>query len=888
MPKTISSDYFAVHAHSEYSVLDGMGSVADMVDRVSRLGQPAMALTDHGSMAGCIRLYKECTKAGIAPFPGIEAYVVSDVTEPDGRERRFHLGLLALDFEGYKALVALSSRSNHPDRFHRRPLIDQDDLRTLGKDHGQHVAVTTGCYFGMVVQALLEGDEVGKRKIAWLQSIFPNLFVEVQNHGITHDDGTTDAALAMRLLDIAADLGLPVVLGQDSHYCEASHQPVHDLMKSICYFGEDEDAGFPGGPYHLASTGALRRAWSSEQWATIEEGHGHLLDLNRVRLPALDDYRFHVPAVSTTPDSTLKRLAKRGLGDAGFDGHSGYEARVKHELEVVKAKGFANYFLEVYEIVTWCKKQGIFIDARGSANGSLVCYLLGITTVDPIQWSCDFSRFLSLDRAKPPDIDLDVESDRRDDLIDYVRSRHPTMVQIGTYGRIGITETPDGEEKGSVYVQYAAAKRKRYGHYDGIAPEDRPYLEALGDMDVRKSAGRHAGGFVLPGAGLPIEDYIPTMLVGGKKNGHTVTQPTMDDVEDCGYVKLDILGVKQLSTMRRCMELIGKDPVRDGMTWIPDDDKKACTVLRSGVAGNGVFQFEGYSTAIGAKQMKVQNTQEAIFCIALFRPAMMLSGMTDRYLAARASKQREHRGHPAIDRIMDDTWGVPVFQDQVIEMMRVVGLPVDELNALLKAVKASNDKIAEYAQQTFDRVYPIFTRCTMKNLGVDRDTSDRIWQTVMEFSDYGFNRSHATNYGIRGYRMAYLKSHYPTEFMAATLSTWTGTDKEAKYIKEARRTKMVVGRPDVNKSEVLWTSDGPLKLRRGLLSIKGVGASAAEAIVAERQANGPYADVDDFSARLPAKQVTGVNDLPKGDLKGTCKVLVEAGAFRSLGVDPHA
>lgn len=884
------SDYFQVHSHSEFSVLDGMGTVDDMVARASKLGHPALALTDHGTMAGSVRLYKACMKEGIAPFPGIEAYVVSDVNDPDARNNRFHLGLLALDYEGYKALVALSSRSFDPERFHRKPLIDFSDLLHLGQTAGDHVAVTTGCYFGLVVQHLLDPGSVsgGERMVKMLRKWFKHVFVEVQNHGVYHDEhNLSDHDVAVMLMDIADQQGLPVVLGQDSHYCEASHQPVHDLMKDICYFGDGEDFHFPGGPYHLASTKAVKRAWSEEEWERIEEGHSHLLDLHALSMPALDKYKFRVPKVSLHPDKTLKRKTEAALHSLGLDIYDQYVKRLKHELSVIAKMEFANYFLMAEDIVYWCKSHGVFVDARGSANGSLVCYLLGVTTIDPIEWECDFDRFLSLDRMKPPDIDMDVEDEARDALIDYVRSKYPTMVQIGSYSRIGVTETLDGEEKGSVYVQYAAAMRRRNGTYTGIEPGHHELLEAMAQLHVRKSAGRHAGGFVIPGEDLAIEDYIPTMLVGGKK-GNKATQFTMDDVEDCGYVKLDILGLKTLSTMRRIMELIGKDPVKDGMTWIPFNDKKALTVLRSGIPQNGVFQFEGFSTAKGAKQMKVASTQDAIFCLALFRPAMMMSGMTDRYLAARFSGQRELL-HPGVDSIMDATYGVPVFQDQVIQIMRRVGLPFKELNDVLKAVKASNDKIAD-AEVTFNRVEPMFIRLACSNLGCSALDASHIWQTVMDFSDYGFNRSHATNYGIRAYRMAYLKAHYPVEFMAATLSTWAGTDKESVYVAEARRIGLSIGRPDVNKSDVSWTIDysgrEPM-LRKGLVSVKGVGLAAAEAIANERRLNGSYKSPQDFGERLPARPVSGVNDMAKGgDLKGVCLKLYEARAFTSLSYTP--
>lgn len=897
--RTVSEPYFPVHAHSEFSVLDGMGTVRDMALTVADHGQPGLALTDHGNMAGALRLYKECRKLDITPFPGEEFYVVADATPPaeklpkgvmDIRAQRWHLGIVALNLNGYRALIKLSSLSHSRERFWRKPLIDYSDLAELGKAHGGDVAVTTGCYFGVLIQTILNSPtpvDTGTAVIRQFRSMgFQHLFVELQNHNIQHNDERAhqlgiehDLDLSAALHQIAVDTGTPVVVGQDSHYCDAYDKAAHDTMKDIAYLGgSGEDNRFPGDSFHLADTGWIKDHWLPEQWDDAMAGHQQLLDLNTLKIPELDSYKFHVPWVAKDPDTVLADKVSDAFTQHDRRGDPVYADRITEELSVIRAKGMAGYFLLVADYMQWCRDEGIFVNARGSANGSLICYLLGITNIDPVEWGTDFGRFLSLDRAKPPDIDVDIESDRREDVIAYIRSRYPELTQLGTWLRLGVTDEDTG--KGSVYVQWHAAQRAKGTPQQSIPPNVMRDLKNLSLMDVRKSPGAHAGGFVLPGEGLAVSDLIPTMLI--PSSGHTVTQAPMDDVEEAGYVKIDLLGLRSLSTMRRVMELIGKDPITDGMDWIPNNDREACRMLRSGQTENGIFQFEGFSTAKGARKMGVRSTDDAILALALFRPAMMNSGMTDRYLEARKTKAREVID-PTVDDLFDRTWGVPVFQEDVLELMKRSGLSVDHRNEVLKAVKASNDKIAEYALAIFDRIGKVFVRSATVTLGVSVDTARKMWRTVMDFSDYGFNRAHATAYGLMGYRMAYLKAHHPLEFMAALLETWAGTTKEAQYIKEARRMGLKIRRPDVNLSGVSWCidrSDGVLV--KGLVTIKGVGYRVAEAIVDERQ-NGDYVSLDDFCKR---SGVTGSKPLLKDptDWKGTMLVLRDASALRTLGV----
>lgn len=1113
-------EYFPVHAHSEYSVLDGMGGVKDMVYTVLDYEQPGLSLTDHGNMAGGIELYQECQKHGLAPFPGSELYIVRSFDRGkdeetgvkwDERNDRYHLGVLVLDEIGWKGLIKLSSMSHQRDHFHRKPLISISELLEWGETYGPHVAITTGCYFGWVIQHHLKWDRDLDRTTALVEAmhrVFPHTFVEIQNHNIDHGDGVNDTTIAMDLLEIATRLDLHIVAGQDSHYCtemsepllmadlsyepigevvvgdevlgwhrpegkqkkvataatvthvmhreaeavrmtfesgatvvctpdhnwmryrewkqgydrwgplsvgdeavrvtmprqvpegmerdagwlggmydgegsrqgiaqsytanpevcdriewtlqalgfnyavqdngagtnvyrikggedsarglslwtdfiniaqpvkhhwitdrvigrrlsamgpdrivsiepvgiktvvslttttgnyisaglaskncDAEEQPVHDMMKKIAYKGGNgEDSKFPGDGFHLASDEWVK-AHHEPWWDRVREGHDHLLDLNDLALPALDNYRFRIPPIEGKP---LVELIKDHPSRSWLLNDPVYEARANYELSIIRQMGFDGYFEVVADYSAWCRRQGIFINARGSANGSLICFLLGITNVDPIVWDVQFERFLSLDRLKPPDIDMDIESDRRDDVVDYLKSRFPSLVQIGTWQNMGITEDDEYAQKGSLFVQWHAAQNSR-GEEGDIPPEELDLLRKLDKTPVRKSVGAHAGGFVLPGADLAIEDYLATMLIASSNT--TVTQAPMDPVEDAGYTKLDLLGLRSLSTVRRTMEMIGKDPVRDGMDWIPQDDRKACVILRSGKADNGVFQYEGYATARGARMLKPANTADTIVGLALFRPALMNGGQTERYLAARKTGKREHI-HPTVDDLFDDTLGVPIWQEQVLDLMKRVGLGIEDRNAILKAVKSSNERIG-LAQKTFNRVHPIFVQCAMDNLGVTEQDGEKMWATVMEFSDYGFNKAHATAYGLLSYRTAFLKVHHPTEFMAATLDVWAGTVKEPKYIEEAHKQGMTIHRPHINRSTEGWSVEGPFKLRRGFRSIKGVGPAGAVAL-AEL---GPFESLEDLCQRVPGRALPGGKKYLKE------RVIIEGNALGAL------
>jgi DNA polymerase-3 subunit alpha len=865
------SAFFHVHAHSRYSVLDGTAPVQGMVDLAVAHGQPGLALTDHGNMSGSIELYRACKAAGIAAFPGIEAYIVRTL---DKEEPRFHTGLLALNYEGYRALVKLSTMSFLPDgHFYRKPRISLDELLAFGQAHGDNIVLTTGCYFSLFVQTFLnEGRSAAAALLSDLAFSFPHLYVELQMHNTQHGNGITDWNLSSDLYEIANHCGVPVIIGQDSHYCDAKDKTAHEMMKRLGYHTSDEnEILFPGNSYHLSTTGWIetRYAGLRNAWNDAMTSFADLIALNRMSMPAIDNYSFNVPVQSKHPDADLRRAVSRALAAAGLNSPR-YKKRMEYELGTIRTMGFADYFLLMKKVVDIARRLGIIINTRGSANGSLICFVLNISQVDPLVWGISFDRFLHPSRKKPPDIDIDVERDRRQELLDAIALEFD-VVQIGTFMRM-----TDVEDRGAIFAKYLAYKRRVLGdgfksspfaqienlsELNQLAPEDVPALRRLANMEVCSGAGTHAAGLILTSSAHPLTDYIPTMLVGGQK-GNLVTQMGMDDTEAAGYVKMDLLGLAALTTVAECLRLLGRDPL-DGLTWIPLTDSASCALLRTGDTGTGIFQFEGYSTARGGRTMKVRTIHDAILCLALFRPASMDSGNTDQYLQRRKSKTFDSL-HPIFDKATADTFGVFVLQDQVIDVLRGLGMRMEDLNDMLKAVKASNTLITA-AQATFARLEAQF-KLLCSAVGMTPAQTAIGWSRIMGFSDYGFNKAHATAYGLLSYRMAYLKAHHPVDFMCALLTTWAGTKKEPEYVAEARRVGLRIRKTNINHSGANWSTDGAA-LFRGLLSVKGCGESMAMKIVAEREA-GAFTSKDDVLARLG---------------KGVFNRMDEAGAMGDLG-----
>lgn len=586
---------------------------------------------------------------------------------------------------------------------------------------------------------------------------------------------------------------------------------------------------------------------------------------------------------------------------------------VEEELEAIEhVLGLEQKFLDLRKRVRKTRRK------RKNPNASSVAYLVGITDDKPTTAPIGITK--TNDRTKPPDIDLDIEDEGRGRLLEYWLHKYGA-VQIGTWGLLGSSVDPEtGEEKGSVLQTWITSKRreceqrakawaekqeargkkrpigseiqaysrgifnKMYAHVQNledvaaVSVEDYKHLRELSNMgSVYRSYGVHAGGVLLSGDDIKIEDYIPTMLVASSDT--RVTQYAMDDVEAFGLLKMDVLGQSSLRMMKLCQELIGKDDPTD-FSWIPEDDKEACKLLRDGRTKTGVFHFEGYTKAKGGREMKVQSTEDAVMVQALYMPGAMNSGQTADYIKRRFSAHERSKItyiSPEFESALSRTYGTVIFQEQIIEIMRNFGLDIATINVFFKVVKDSGRGAVERNRERMNHVRGKFDAAVSAR-GVDPDEA---WEMLAGFASYGFNRAHASGYGIRSYRTAYLKAHYPGQFMAALLQTWAGRDKERDYIREARRIGLRLLPPDVNVSGSTWTLDpeNDRVIRRGLVSISGIGDKAAHAIAEQA----PFDSIEDMIARVNGRAMTGGKKwMDTGEWSGILLKLKDADALESL------
>lgn len=731
----------SLHTHSQYSAIDGMTPVPKIVAKAKRLQYPFLGLTDHGTMAGTTKLYKECKRQDILPYPGVELYVI----DPFGVDEaglykdagRYHLTALARTTRGYQALVKLVSLSHTRPRFHRYPRVLWDDLMEMGEDHGDDVIILTGCFFGLIQQFLIKDSTARASSLAKELARRYHTMVEIQNHCITQVlDGipVSDDTIVPALVAMADNLGLPIMATQDSHYLDREDKKAHALMKRMVY-GNPDDA-FPGDSYHLASEPWIRKHYDKETWNRVLETCKILVEINEVTIPALDDYRPRVPRFVDNKgryqsnQEHLERVCNQKLQQRQLNKKK-YWQRLVYELSVISQLGMADYFLLVAEEVRWCSQRDIVVEARGSANGSLVCFLLGITQVDPIKWNLLFERFLSADRTQPPDIDLDIEDTRRDEVIKHLEEKYRDrggVTRIGTWGLLGSND----QDQGSVLVTYKTFLAKKlppeqrsvvYARYQTIQdvirdyPEDGEGLLKLSAMgSVFRSYGVHAAGILLPGDELRWDAWIPTMLIASSET--TATQLDHHDCEDWGFLKIDWLGQATLSVMRKCLENIGRKNATD-FSWIPEDDKETFKVLREGRTETGIFHFEGFTKAKGGKELGIKSLSDVILAQALYMPGATSTGQKDLYIQRRRNKEERDRViylHPAFENALKSTYGTVIFQEQVINIMRGLGMGIPAINKFFKVVKDSGRGATTRNQERLAEVREEFTGADRKSV----------------------------------------------------------------------------------------------------------------------------------------------------------------------------
>lgn len=858
-----------------------------MVSRAKALGYRGLGLTDHGNMSGSVQLYKECKKAGIKPFPGTEIYLVKD--RADKKAKRYHAGLIAYTTQGYRNLVHINTRMHR--QFHNKPLLDLADLADLhdqGRTEG--IALMTGCYFGMVIQTLIkDGYDPARQLVAALASWF-DTYVEIQYHNIDHpfEEGTamalqverfsikdSEREIAYCLLHIAEDLDLPVIITQDSHYTYPQDRPAQDALKNLVSWGtEQDDSIFPGDGFHMASEQWMRDHHTPEIFEAGLQGLDRLISKHDMVIPEMEEYHYRIPKISTDPLAVIRERCESTLMERGLYTKQ-YLEQLDAEMEILEAARMGDYIVLVAEVCDHMREVNMFFQIRGSAGGSLVCWLMDITNVNPLKWKLRFDRFLTKDRMKPPDIDIDVENDRRQELLEWMGTRF-AVIQICTFGTYSIAGE-EGDTKGSLRVKYLSRKRKTTGEADWskITKDERDQLDDLAGRNLVSSYGVHAAGVIVTTSRTELEDMMPFQWVASSKT--MVSQYDGKDTESIGLVKLDVLGVKTLSVLRRTIVNMGLDPA-DGLDFIPFGDRQTLQMISKGDT-DGVFQLEGYTSAKNITRLRPSKIGDVIAAMALFRPGVMNSGAMDTYLARKSGRMPMKERHPVIEKFTKETFGILLYQDQVIEILRELGFNADDMQEFLTAVKASNKNVAA-AKVTMEKYEPI-VREMCHDAGMTQEDYDWLQEALTAFAEYSFNRAHATIYGITAYRCAYLASKYPVEFHAALLAVAAGTDKEQKYISTTVRRGIKLLKPDVNSSAVTYTVDPQGRgVRKGLVSIKGIGQAVANAIIPLQ----PFESMEDFTERVNSSVVSGIIDYRKdGSLEtGKIQVLHEAGALKSL------
>ena len=868
-----SQPFWNLHSHSRYSANDALPQVADMVAAVKEMGQPALGLTDHGNTAGSVQLYKECKSAEIKPFPGSELYIVHD--RGDKKAKRHHMCVVAYTSQGYENLVNLSTQSFK--NFYHKPLLDPRDLAELseaGKLKG--IAATSGCYFGLISQSIVQGNfGTAESYVKSMSAWFDKYYIELQSHNIDHDDDWTDQKIVDQLIDLADQVGLPCVLTQDAHYIKQEEKYDHEVLKRLVSFGTGDDGTFPGDGFGLADEQWIREHHTVASQSRGFAGLSELLDLHDISIPELDSYHYNVPFTVADPEQELRTFCEQKLNE--LDLPKKYWDLLQEELDVITFARMAGYLLTVKEITDWCRKETIYTTTRGSASGSLVCWLLEITQIDPIKWGLRYERFVSRDRTKPPDIDLDVEHTERQRLIEWLGERF-AVAQIGTYTTYSLSGEDKGG-KGSLRVKYFARKRatgQPINDWSEVPVQDKNDLYRIGERKLISNYGVHPAGFVVTTTESDLRRLVPMMHVAS--SGAFVTQYDGEDVEKLGYVKLDVLGLKTLTILNKARQNLG----RDDLDWIPFNDSSTFKTIRSGNTA-GVFQLEGGSAKRGCIDLKPTKISDVIDAMALFRPAALNTGATARFIDRKSKIEEIPERHPILMKATGKTQGIMIFQEQVITILRDLGMEPDPLTKFLTAVKASN-KSVNNAQQIIDDSKSAIAQLCYDN-GMSKEEFEQLWADIEGFAAYGFNKAHSTAYGIAAYKCAYLSTHHPIEFFGAVLNVAAGNpDKEPMYIAAARKNGVRIRPPHVNYSGESYEVDHRHKcIRKGLLSIRGVGAKAADAIVSVRPKGG-FNSIESFCELVNHRKVTGIKAYAteRDSSVGTFGVLWESRAFEDI------
>ncbi len=879
------SEFVHLHLHSEYSLLDGACRVSDIPKAARKAGHSAVAITDHGVMYGAVKFYKACKKEGIKPIIGCEVYLAEgsrhDKTRATGGYS--HLVLLVKNEIGYKNLIYMVSKG-FTDGFYSKPRIDLDLLR----EHSEGLVALSGCIAGEIPKMILAGEyEIAKKKAQQMSRIFEedSFYLEIQNHGIPEE-----AEVIEGLCKISRETGIPLVATNDVHYLEkkdAEYQAVLLCIQTNNKITDGRPIGFENDEFYYKSTDEMKTLFSSCEEALantvrISEMCSCDFDFSKTFLPR------YVCEGGVSPSEYLFELTRQGLKkriESGAIDLSGkytvedYKARYQNELAVIFQMGYAEYFLIVWDFVNFAKNKGITVGpGRGSGAGSLVAFLIGITDIDSLKYDLIFESFLNVDRVSMPDFDIDFADNRREEVIEYVKSKYGEdhVSQIITFGTMSAR---------AVVRDVGRALDMNYGTFDAVAksmPRNVTLAEALeipeikeqyeSDYTVKKlidtsmalegmprHASTHAAGVVI--TDRPVNEYVPLAVTGG----NSLTQFDMDTIAELGLLKFDFLGIRYLTVIAECEKQIKKNLPDFDINAVSFDDKKTFRLICKGNT-EGVFQLNSPGMRAKLTQMKPECFDDIIAAIALYRPGPIKAGAVDAYAANKHDRSKIKYVTDKLAPVLDSTYGCLVYQEQVAQIFRDLGgFSFSRADNVRRAIKKKKAAVIEGEKESF-------INGAFEN-GISREAAEKIFADIEGFSEYALNKSHATAYAVTAYRTAYLKAHFKKEYYSALMTAeMSYQGKIFEYVTECRRTGLKVYLPDVNKSYGGFSPDVD-GIRFGLLAIANVGRPLAEFIVRDREYGGEYKSFDSFLDRMER------SDLNKRQFE----MLVKSGALDCFG-----
>jgi len=888
-----------LHVHSHYSLLDGLPKIDELLDYVKKLGMDSVALTDHGNIYGAVEFYKKAKERGIKPIIGSEIYLALEKMNqerPNIDDKRYHLVLLVKNEEGYKNLVKLLTRA-HLEGFYYKPRVDEELLAK----HSKGLIALSACLAGKIPKLILAKKmEEAERQALKYQEIFgkDNFYLDIQYHPNSKEQKFVNK----ELISISKKFGIPLVATNDVHYLKPEDAEAQDILMLINTGADpndperltikEDDFSMKSPEQMLKDFKDLPQAIENTQ--KIADACNFQFDLGKIKLP-----QFKVPS-KKSPDEYLEELCYQGV-KRRYETNQKREIfdRLNYELSVIKQTGFASYFLIVQDFVNWAKENRIVVGpGRGSVAGSLVAYLLNITNVDPLKYDLLFERFLTSERISLPDIDLDFNDRRRDEVIEYVAQKYgkDKVAQIITFGTMASR---------AVVRDVGRALSYSYSFCDKIAkmiPFGQTLDQTLATVDefrqlylndeqahklidfakklegVARHASTHACGVVI--SSDPLDEIVP-LQHPTQDDQVIVTQYEMHSIEDLGLLKMDFLGLKNLTIIEDTISRIYK--VQDkkiNIENIPLDDKATYRLLQKGET-IGVFQLESGGMQRYLKQLKPTALEDIIAMVALYRPGPIQ--FIPDYIAGKYKKKEVKYLHPKLKPILEKTYGQCIYQEQVMKIAQeLAGFTLSEADVLRKAIGKKIRTLLMSLKEKFIE--------GAKNNGIRENIAQQIWHWIEPFARYSFNKSHATCYATIAYQTAYLKAHFPVEFMASLLtSEKADVERIGFLIGECKKMGIEVLPPDINESLKNFTVvPQENKIRFGLLAIKNVGHNVVEAIVQERKTSGPYLSIDDFVTRVSSGESKKINLLlhPSQKLgylnKKSMESLIKAGAFDKL------